>query len=81
MKYTIDGVEIVSKLWPDTITVKPDPVLLVSYYLEKEIYGDDPFTPEIEPPVPFNLGLMIRNNGFGTARDMKITSSQPGKQR
>lgn len=74
----MDGVEVVSLLWPDTVTVTPDPALVVSYYLEKDVYSDDPFTPEIEPPVPFNLGLMIRNVGYGTAYNMRITSGQPG---
>jgi hypothetical protein len=78
LRYTLDGVEVVSLLWPDTVTVTPDPVLMVDYYLEKDVYSDDPFTPEIEPPIPFNLGLMIRNAGFGIAYSMKITSGQPG---
>jgi hypothetical protein len=74
----LDGVEVVSILWPDTITVKPDPILTVKYFLEKDVYSDDPFTPEIEPPIPFNLGTMIRNEGYGIAKDMKISSGQPG---
>jgi hypothetical protein len=78
LKYTLDGVEMVSILWPDTIVVTPDPILVVTYYLEKDVYSDDPFTPQKEPTVPFNLGLMIRNDGYGTAYDMRMTSGQPG---
>jgi hypothetical protein len=80
MKYTLDGVEVVSVLWPDTITVTPDPLLVVKYFLQKDVYADDPFTPQIEPSIPFTLGLMIRNIGYGIAREMKITSAQPGKK-
>jgi hypothetical protein len=57
--------------------VIPDPVLVVKYFLEKLVFSDDPFTPQIEPPVPFTLGLMIRNEGYGIAKSMKITSGQP----
>ena len=32
---------------------------------------------ELEPPQPFSLGLLIANDGYGTAQDLKITSSQP----
>jgi hypothetical protein len=78
LKYTFEGVENIAPLWPDSITVTPDPSLIVKYFLEKDVFSDDPFTPEIEPAVPFNLGLMIRNEGYGTARSMKITSGQPG---
>jgi hypothetical protein len=75
----LDGVENIAPLWPDTVTVAPDPALIVKYYLERDVFSDDPFTVEIEPAIPFNLGLMIRNEGYGTARNMKITSGQPGK--
>lgn len=74
----MDGIEVVSLLWPDTITVKPDPILVVKYFLERDVYSDDPFTLDIEPPIPFNLGMMIRNDGYGVAKEMKITSGQPG---
>ena len=49
----------------------------MDYFLEREVYSDDPFTDEIEPAVPFSLGVMIKNIGFGTAGDVTITSSQP----
>ena len=32
---------------------------------------------EIEPPQPFSLGLLIANDGYGIAQNLKITSSQP----
>ena len=31
----------------------------------------------IEPAVPFVLGILISNEGYGTATSLKITSSQP----
>lgn len=31
----------------------------------------------VEPSIPFTLGLLITNDGHGTARDTRITSGQP----
>ena len=42
--YTVGGESITVPLYPDTITVKPDPRLYVDYFLEKYVYADDPRT-------------------------------------
>jgi len=49
----------------------------VSYFLERRIYGDDPFTKEVEPAVPFSLGLIVRNQGYATAKDVWLVASPP----
>lgn len=36
--YELDGTEVSNVLWPDSITVKPDPILYVAYYLERVVY-------------------------------------------
>ena len=64
-------------LYPDTITVVPDPRLNIKYFWQRRIYSDDPFTPEIEPPIPFNLAVMVHNSGYGQAFDVSIVSGQP----
>ena len=53
------------------------PWLSVDYFFARDVYSDDPFTPQVEPPVPFSLGLLIHNNGAGPAKNLQITSSQP----
>ena len=75
--YTLDGVNVTLPLFPAPITVKPDPLLQFHYFLQRDIYGDDPFTAEVEPSEPFSLGLLVVNKGAGTAHNMTITSSQP----
>lgn len=75
--YVLDGILVENPLWPDTIQVFPDPLLEVKYFWQKDVYSDDPFTPEIEPPEPFYLGLLITNKGYGAAQNMRMTSSQP----
>lgn len=63
---------------PDVITVKPDPELDITYFQPRDVEGDDPFTPEIvETPIPFTLGVLVHNVGYGKARSVKIASQQP----
>ena len=77
LTYTIGGEEHVTQVTPDYIVVKPMPRLTLDYFLPVDVYGDDAFTPEIEPPVPFALGVRVGNNGFGVARALQIDSAQP----
>ena len=77
MLYTIDGIEYIQNLAPDTITVRPDPRLFLTYFWSRIAYADDPFTLAIEPSVPFQLAVLVENKGFGDARDLQIASSQP----
>lgn len=63
---------------PDTITVRPEPQLEITYFQPRDVDGDDPFTPDVvEAPVPFTLGVMVKNTGYGSASDIKIDSEQP----
>jgi hypothetical protein len=64
-------------LFPVAILVMPNPSLHLKYFIEEVVYGDDPFTPEIEPSIPFDLGLLVRNEGSGEARNVRMVSSQP----
>ena len=61
----------------DTITVRPDPQLDITYFQPRDVQGDDPFTPEVESPIPFTLGVLVKNSGYGPARKLKIDSQQP----
>ncbi len=75
--YTQDGSTITMPLFRAPILVKPDPLLVLDYFWVKDVYGDDPFTPEIEPAEPLSLGLMVRNDGKGVANNFRIISAQP----
>ena len=61
----------------DMITVKPEPQLAITYFQPRDVQGDDPFTPEVESPIPFTLGVLVKNDGFGLARKVNIDSKQP----
>ena len=60
------------------ITVNPSPNLMLHYFMERNILGDDALTSlEVEPSVPAELAVMVENHGFGPALDMTISSAQP----
>ena len=75
--YIVDGENISVPLVPAPIIVRPDPSLRVHYFWERQIVGDNPFTEEVEPSVPFTLGVAVKNAGYGTASSLQITSAQP----
>lgn len=77
LTYTLNSEEQEVIVAPDTITVKPQPTLFLDYFLTKEVTADDAFTAEIEPPVPYTLGLRIANTGAGAAHSVTMDSSQP----
>jgi hypothetical protein len=62
---------------PDVITVKPLPLLTLDYFLTQDVIADDPLTAEIEATEPFTLGVRVKNNGYATAKNLKIDSAQP----
>lgn len=62
---------------PDMIYVRPEPLLDILYFQPRDVQGDDPFTAAVEAPIPFTLGVLVRNVGYGTARGVKIRSEQP----
>lgn len=78
---SIYGQEIsqdILRVIPDNIFVRPEPQLDITYFQPRDVDGDDPFTPDIvETPVPFTVGVLVKNSGYGTARKVKIKSEQP----
>ncbi len=75
--YTQNGRSVVVPLEPAPITVKPDPSLYLKYFWQRDVFSDDPWTDEIELAEPFTLGMIMTNKGYGSARNIRITSSQP----
>ncbi len=71
------GLLVTHNLIAAAITVMPDPLLTLDYFLQRDVIGDDPFTAVVEPSQPFDLGLIVTNSGHGTAQELTITSSQP----
>ena len=56
---------------PDTITVRPEPQLEITYFQPRDVDGDNPFTTDIvETPIPFTLGVLVKNSGYGQANQI-----------
>jgi CARDB len=77
LSYRLDGVDVSVDMTPVAITVMPSPRLTLQYFHQRDVLSDDPFTPQVEPAVPYSLALMVQNRGFGQARNFRITSAQP----
>jgi len=77
LQYRFGGEMFTLDVSPDLITVKPLPLLTLDYFLTRDVIADDPLTPAIEPIEPFTLGVRVKNNGFATAKSLKIDSAQP----
>ena len=71
------GGEVVSPIYSTAITVDPQADLQINYFLQKDVIGDDPSTPQVEPSEPAVLGMLVTNVGGGTATNLTITSAQP----
>ena len=71
------GDKVVRELVPVTLTVRPLPELELTYFMQRDIYGDDPLTPEVEPSKPAEFALLINNKGNGNAKDVRIFTKQP----
>ncbi len=77
LRYRQDALIITISLAPSVITVHPSPSLAVKYFHERQVFADDPFTPQVEPSIPYSLAVMVQNKGHGTARNVRIASAQP----
>ncbi|MDB6065752.1 MAG: delta-60 repeat domain protein [Pedosphaera sp.] len=77
LSYVLNGQQVTIPLFPVPITVLPTPILSVDYFLEHDVYSNDPFTPETEPSIPVALGLLVKNSGQGSAYNFTITTTQP----
>lgn len=66
------------QLDPVTVHVLPQAELTLDYFQERNVVSDDPFTDDVvEPASPFLLGVLLSNDGRGTADSLRIESAQP----
>lgn len=71
------GLEVTRNLTPITLTVKPSPNLDLTYFMQRDIKGDDPLTKEVEPSEEAEFSLLINNLGYGDATNVKMSTNQP----
>lgn len=71
------GLEVTRDLTPITLTVKPSPNLDLTYFMQRDIKGDDPLTKEVEPSEEAEFSLLINNLGYGDATHVRMSTNQP----
>lgn len=88
MKYSFGGtlsyvdpftnLVVTRDLFPVTMTVKPSPNLDMTYFMQRDVLGDDPLTTnKVEPMVPAEFSLLIHNTGAGDATNVNMVTNQP----
>ena len=70
------GLEVTRDLTPITLTVKPSPNLDLTYFMQRDIKGDDPLTKEVEPSEEAEFSLLINNLGYGDATNVRMSTNQ-----
>ena len=72
------GLVVTRELSPVTLTVKPSPELDLTYFMQRDVYGDDPLTMDVVEPVKeAEFALLINNKGYGDATDVRMVTQQP----
>ncbi len=77
LQFVRNGAFTLLPLAPIAIRVEPNAQLEFDYFVERDVFSDDPFTTAVEPATPFDLGLRVANRGAGSARQLRVTSAQP----
>ena len=80
LTYTDPATEttVTRQLLPVTLTVKPSPVLDLTYFMQRDIFGDDPLTKDVvEPMQPAEFAVLIDNRGYGDATNVRMVTDQP----
>ncbi len=71
------GLPVTRELETERLTVTPSPNLELTYFMQRDIMGDDPLTENVEPVVPSQFSLLINNKGYGDATKVKMVTNQP----
>jgi len=63
-----------------SLTVNPSALLDFDYFVQRDVYADDPFTKDVvEASMPAEIAVLVNNRGLGDARNVTIHSAQPEK--
>ena len=72
------GVTQVRSLLPVSLQVKPSPDLDLTYFMQRDVYGDNPLTKDVvEPMVPAEFAVLLHNKGKGDATNIRMFTKQP----
>jgi hypothetical protein len=72
------GLLVTREIAPVDILVNPAPDLDLTYFVQRDVFGDDPLTDNVvEPTKPAEFALVIHNKGNGNAKNMQFATAQP----
>ncbi len=71
------GEKATVKLTPVALTVSPSPYLKLDYFIQRDVYADDPMTEQVEASMPAEMAVLVVNTGAGDAKNVTISSVQP----
>ncbi|MDD7631145.1 MAG: CARDB domain-containing protein [Parabacteroides sp.] len=71
------NLEVTRDLYPVAMTVNPSPNLKMTYFMQRDLLGDDPLTKEVEAVEPAEFSLLIHNIGAGDGTNIRMTTQQP----
>lgn len=72
------GLHVTRTLTPKELTVNPTAELSLTYFVQRDIYGDDPLTPDVqEMSIPAEFALLISNVGYGDAKNVRMLTERP----
>ncbi len=65
-------------LFPVSLQVKPTPELDLTYFMQRDVYGDNPLTTDVvEPVIPAEFSVLIHNKGKGDANNVRMITKKP----
>lgn len=71
------GLTVTRKMDDVVLTVKPSPSLDLTYFMQRDVLGDDPLTETIEPSKEAEFSILINNKGYGDASNVQFVTQQP----
>ena len=72
------GLTVTRQLFPVQLTVSPSPQLELTYFMQRDVFSDDPLTESIvEPAQPTEFALLINNIGYGDAKNVNMSTKEP----
>ena len=79
LSYTdpFSGLTVTRALSPVVLTVNPSPQLDLTYFMQRDVMGDDPLTDTVESSEEAEFALLIHNVGYGDAKQVQMTTNQP----
>ena len=76
LSYESEGEPWLVEINPVAVAVKPIARFEVDYFIPAQIFGADAATARVEAPVPFHLGVRVRNVGYGSAQGVRMETVQ-----